>query len=82
MVVYRKPPFVYFVSPRPPVGFYYVAKAGLELSTLLLRPPMCWDYKCVPPRLATGSLLGIEMTSWEHSKFQIFSGFFLNSLFL
>lgn len=29
-------------------GVCYVAQAGLELVTLLLQPPDCWDYRCVP----------------------------------
>lgn len=29
-------------------GVTYVAQAGLELLTLLVQPPDCWDYRCVP----------------------------------
>lgn len=26
----------------------YLVQAGLELTTLLPRPPKCWDYRCIP----------------------------------
>lgn len=29
-------------------GVTYVAQAGLELLALLVQPPDCWDYRCVP----------------------------------
>lgn len=30
------------------LGVTYGAQAGLELLALLVQPPDCWDYRCVP----------------------------------
>jgi hypothetical protein len=32
-------------------GFYYVAQLVLDLEILFPQPPMCWDYRHVPPCL-------------------------------
>jgi hypothetical protein len=32
---------------------HYVAQGGLKLSILLSLPPECWDYRHVPPYLAS-----------------------------
>jgi hypothetical protein len=39
--------FVFFGGVE--TGFLSVAYMGLELENLLLHPPACWDYRCVPP---------------------------------
>jgi hypothetical protein len=31
----------------------YVARAGLEFSSLLSQPPKCWDHSCAPPCLSS-----------------------------
>jgi hypothetical protein len=41
---------------------HYVAQAGFELKILLLQPPKCWDYRCVPPS-SKSILLQMDMHS-------------------
>lgn len=44
---------------------HYVIPAGLRLrTTLLLQPPVCWDYSCVSPHLAEGSVLCKTIFTW------------------
>lgn len=37
-------------SPSLPL-IHNVAEAGLELLTVQLPHPKCWDYRCMPPHL-------------------------------
>jgi hypothetical protein len=38
-------------------GTHYVAQAGFKFTIILLLPPECWDYRCVPLHLAADLLM-------------------------
>jgi hypothetical protein len=46
-------------------GSHCVAQADLELAILLLRPPKCWDHRCVLPH--PNSKMNVFSQAWRHT---------------
>jgi hypothetical protein len=43
------------------------AQVVLQLSILLLQPPECWDFRCMPSHSASGFLLKRSTKRWINS---------------